>query len=53
MDEGSLCAFALFGEDARKVSVEQERCIPLLFPIWAPVALVASFTRQGDLSTRG
>lgn len=29
------------------------RCIPLLFPLWAPLALVASFTRQGDLSTRG
>jgi hypothetical protein len=29
------------------------RCVPLLFPIWAPVALVASFTRQGDLTTRG
>ena len=27
------------------------RCIPLLFPIWAPIALVASFTRQGDLSS--
>lgn len=29
------------------------RCLPLLFPIWAPVALFASFTRQGDLTTRG
>lgn len=29
------------------------RCIPLLFPIWAPVALVASFTQRGDLTTRG
>jgi hypothetical protein len=29
------------------------RSIPALFPIWAPVALVASFTRQGDLSTGG
>jgi hypothetical protein len=29
------------------------RCVPLLFPIWAPVALFASFTRQGDLTTRG
>lgn len=28
------------------------RCVPLLFPIWAPVALLASFTRQGDLTTR-
>jgi hypothetical protein len=29
------------------------RCLPLLFPIWAPVALVASFTRKGDLTTGG
>jgi hypothetical protein len=29
------------------------RCLPLLFPVWAPVALFASFTRQGDLTTRG
>ncbi len=29
------------------------RCIPLLFPIWAPVALLASFTKQGDLTSRG
>ncbi|AKU96125.1 hypothetical protein AKJ09_02789 [Labilithrix luteola] len=27
------------------------RCLPLFFPIWAPVALIASFTRQGDLTT--
>ncbi len=27
------------------------RCIPLLFPLWAPIALLASFTRQGDLSS--
>ena len=27
------------------------RCIPLLFPFWAPIALLASFTRQGDLSS--
>jgi hypothetical protein len=29
------------------------RCLPPLFPLWAPVALLASFTRQGDLTTRG
>jgi hypothetical protein len=29
------------------------RCVPLLFPVWAPVALLASFTRRGDLSTGG
>jgi vitamin K-dependent gamma-carboxylase-like protein len=29
------------------------RCLPLLFPMWAPVALFASFTRRGDLTTRG
>ena len=29
------------------------RCLPVLFPMWAPVALVASFTRQGDLTTGG
>lgn len=29
------------------------RCLPLLFPLWAPVAFVASFTRRGDLTTRG
>lgn len=27
------------------------RCVPILFPFWAPLALVASFTRQGDLTT--
>jgi len=27
------------------------RCIPLLFPFWAPIALVASFTSKGDLTT--
>jgi hypothetical protein len=26
------------------------RCLPILFPLWAPLALVASFTRQGDLT---
>jgi hypothetical protein len=29
------------------------RCLPLLFPLWAPVALFASFTPKGDLTTRG
>jgi hypothetical protein len=29
------------------------RCVPLLFPFWAPIALLASFTRRGDLTTRG
>jgi hypothetical protein len=29
------------------------RCVPLLFPIWAPVALLASFTKRGDLTTGG
>ena len=29
------------------------RCLPLLFPLWAPLALVASFTRKGDFTTRG
>jgi Vitamin K-dependent gamma-carboxylase len=29
------------------------RCIPLLFPLWAPITLLASFTRRGDLTTRG
>jgi len=29
------------------------RCLPLLFPLWAPTALVASFTPRGDLTTRG
>jgi hypothetical protein len=29
------------------------RCLPALFPLWAPVALLASFTRSGDLTTRG
>ncbi len=28
------------------------RCLPALFPLWAPAALVASFTKRGDLSTR-
>jgi len=26
------------------------RCVPLLFPLWAPLALAASFTRGGDAS---
>ncbi len=26
------------------------RCLPLLFPLWAPVAFVASFTRKGETS---
>jgi hypothetical protein len=29
------------------------RCVPLLFPLWAPVTLLSSFTRRGDLTTRG
>ncbi|MCW5836978.1 MAG: HTTM domain-containing protein [Labilithrix sp.] len=29
------------------------RCVPLLFPLWAPIALLTSFTRRGDLTTRG
>ncbi len=29
------------------------RCIPLLFPLWAPIALFASFTKRGDFTTRG
>jgi hypothetical protein len=29
------------------------RCLPLLFPLWAPVALLASFTKRGDLTTGG
>jgi hypothetical protein len=28
------------------------RCVPLLFPLWAPLALAASFTRGGDASAR-
>jgi hypothetical protein len=28
------------------------RCIPVLFPLWAPAALTASFTRGGDASAR-
>jgi hypothetical protein len=26
------------------------RCVPLLFPLWAPLALVASFTKGGEAS---
>jgi hypothetical protein len=26
------------------------RCVPVLFPLWAPLALVASFTRGGEAS---
>ena len=29
------------------------RCVPLLFPLWAPIALVASFTKGGEASARG
>jgi hypothetical protein len=28
------------------------RCVPLLFPLWAPIALVASFTKGGEASAR-
>ncbi len=28
------------------------RCVPLLFPLWAPLALVASFTKGGETSVR-
>jgi hypothetical protein len=28
------------------------RCTPLVFPMWAPLALVASFTKGGDASLR-
>jgi hypothetical protein len=28
------------------------RCLPILFPIWAPVALIASFTKGGETSSR-
>jgi hypothetical protein len=28
------------------------RCIPALFPLWAPVALLASFTKGGETSAR-
>jgi hypothetical protein len=28
------------------------RCTPLLFPLWAPLALVASFTDRGDASAQ-
>jgi hypothetical protein len=34
-----VCAFAMVA-----------RCTPLLFPLWAPIALAASFTRGGDAS---
>ena len=27
------------------------RCVPILFPLWAPLALIASFTRHGETST--
>jgi len=37
-----LCAFAML-----------TRCLPLLFPLWAPAILLSSFTRRGDLTTRG
>jgi hypothetical protein len=28
------------------------RCLPLLFPLWAPLALAATFTRGGETSAR-
>jgi hypothetical protein len=28
------------------------RCVPLLFPLWGPLALAASFTRGGEASVR-
>jgi hypothetical protein len=28
------------------------RCVPVLFPLWGPLALVASFTKGGDASAR-
>ncbi|MBX3191339.1 MAG: HTTM domain-containing protein [Labilithrix sp.] len=27
------------------------RCLPVLFPLWAPLALLSSFTKKGDLTT--
>jgi hypothetical protein len=27
------------------------RCVPVLFPLWGPIALVASFTKGGETST--
>jgi hypothetical protein len=28
------------------------RCLPILFPLWAPVAIVASYTKGGETTTR-
>ncbi len=28
------------------------RCVPLLFPLWAPIALLATFTKGGEASAR-
>jgi hypothetical protein len=28
------------------------RCVPLLFPLWAPLAFVASLTERGEASPR-
>ena len=28
------------------------RCVPLLFPLWGPLALIASFTKGGEASAR-
>jgi hypothetical protein len=28
------------------------RCTPLMFPLWAPLAFIASFTKGGDTSAR-
>ena len=29
------------------------RCVPLLFPLWLPLAIIASFTKRGDMTVRG
>ena len=28
------------------------RCVPILFPLWAPLALLATFTKDGEASAR-
>ncbi len=48
----------LVGRDGRRVTglrafAMVTRCVPLLFPLWVPVMIVASFTKGGQLELRG
>ncbi|MCA9583811.1 MAG: HTTM domain-containing protein [Myxococcales bacterium] len=48
-------AFVIVRRDGTRVTglraaATLARCVPILFPLWAPLSLVAAFTRKGELS---